>query len=143
MDPEGGCFSGTLTCGSTLTGHTRNGGSRWEGPFYQRKFCSAVVDPYKGEERAYRFQMERQQRAIIKLTSDCEDLDLFVLQWTGDTCPGMSHSISNCDSDITSKGGSIELEAITHPRNFLIVVEGKGGVDAPFELSAECHSRNH
>ncbi len=142
VTPSNSCSSGTLTCGATLTGHTENGGSRYEGLFYQKKFCEAMVDPYKGEERIYRFEMTPQQLATITLTSDCEDLDLFVLQWSQDGCPSMSHMVNACEADTSRKGGEIELEAITNPRKFLIVVEGKGGVDAPFELSAKCRSRN-
>jgi len=142
VEPVNSCISGELTCGGTITGHTEGGGSRWEGLFYQKKFCEARVDAYEGEERVYRFSMDRQQLATIELTSDCEDLDLFVLQWSKDTCPELGHMVNTCEADTSRKGGTIELEAITNPRNFLVVVEGKGGVDAPFELSAKCRSRS-
>lgn len=140
--PADGCSSGTLRCGETITGHTEGGGSRFQGPFYVKKFCEALVDPYLGEERVYRFRMERDQLATLTLTSDCEDLDLFVLQWSDDGCPGMGHMINVCEADVGRKGGEIDLESITNPRSFIVVVEGKGGVDAPFALSASCRSRS-
>ncbi len=140
--PANDCISGELRCGETLKGHTEGGGSRYEGLFYQKKFCEAQVDPYEGEERIYRFSMTRQQLATIELTSDCEDLDLFVVQWSKDTCPELGHMVNACEASTGRKGGTIELEAITNPRNFLVIVEGKGGVDAPFELSAKCRSRS-
>jgi hypothetical protein len=142
VDPVNDCLSGTLTCGQTIFGHTENGGSRFTGPFYTKKFCEALADPYPGEERVYKFSMTPQQVATIELTSNCGDLDLFILQWRGDECPEMNHMVHNCEADTTSRGGSIVLEAITNPRHFLIVIEGKRGIDAPFELTAECKSRN-
>ncbi len=138
---ENDCLSGELTCGGTVRGHTENGGSRWTGPFYQKKFCEARVDEYAGEERVYRFRMEKQQAAEITLKSPCADLDLFVLQWSEDTCPAMRHGINACEGDTSRGGGKVLLEAIQNPRNFIVVVEGKGEVDAPFELSAKCRSR--
>lgn len=142
VQPVNSCISGELTCGSTITGHTEGGGSRYEKTFYQKKFCEVMVDSYKGEERIYRFSMTPQQVATIELTSDCEDLDLFVMQWSKDTCPELGHMVNACEADVSRKGGEVLLEAIKNPREFLVIVEGKRGVDAPFELTANCRSRN-
>ncbi len=143
VEPTDGCVTAELSCGDKIVGHVEGGGeNRYEGRFYQAKFCEARTDKYRGEERVYRFRMPEHQIANIELDSPCEDLDLFVMQWSQGSCPTMGASVGTCDASTKRGGGKIEMESITRERELLLVIEGKGGVTAPFGLEITCRSRN-
>jgi hypothetical protein len=142
VEPRGGCITDDIGCGETVRGHTvGGGGNRFDTKFYQSKFCLVSSETYQGEERIYRFSMPAATLATAELHSPCEDLDLFVMQWAPQQCPAPGSSVGACDVTTRPGGGSVDMVSINNPRHFLLVIDGKGGVEAPFELTLSCQER--
>jgi hypothetical protein len=135
------CVTGELACGDVITGHTTGGSDIWDNDFYLGKYCTPMPRGYGGGERVYRFIAPADSIVDITLESPCADLDLFSVQWSGNTCPTAAHNTGSCDSDVTAGGGSIELYQDRTPRTYLVGVDGKKGAEAPFTLSVTCHER--
>jgi len=134
------CITQDLACGQTIDGHTGGGTKQWNGDFYRSKFCTpADSGTYEGFERVYFLPTPAEHEVRVKLDSPCKDLDLFLVTWSSaDTCPGMGHAISTCESDITSGGGHVMTQNINNSYSYLVAVEGKRGEAAPFTLTVEC-----
>ena len=135
------CSTAALRCGQTLRGHTRGGARGFDGGNYERWYCAPGVKQYTGPERVYRLDLPAQTTADIRLESPCADLDLFAMVWTDDSrCPS-SHPINNCEADVHRGGGQVHIENVKNALGWLVVVEGKAGELAPFELSVACEPR--
>lgn len=140
--PRDGCVSATLRCGETLKGNTAGGRNNLEDDFYNGKYCLPFTHGYAGPERIYVLEVPPQTSANLWLDSDCADLDLFAMRWTYDgTCPTTSHPISECEADDGTRGGMVHVETVDRPATYLVVVDGKDGVTAPFHVTAECAPR--
>jgi len=138
-DPPTSCVTGKLWCGATVEGTTVGGLHGWGGDFYNAKFCTPGGD-YAGPERVYTLDVPEYTSATVELQSDCVDLDLFVLAftWSSGACPGMPHSIPNCDSDVRGGGGEIELQTFQNPGSYLVGVDGKDAASGTFRLTVRC-----
>ncbi len=138
-DPATSCVTGKLWCGATVEGTTLGGHHDWDGDFYNAKFCTPGGD-YSGPERVYALDVPEYTSAIVELQSDCVDLDLFAFAftWSSGDCPGMDHNIPNCDSNVASGGGEIELQTFQNPGAYLIGVDGKNGESGTFRLTVRC-----
>ncbi len=142
LKPRDGCVTASISCDETVRGHSRGAGdSHFDARFYQAKYCAVTSDTYDNGERIYRFKMPSHSQATVALESPCEDLDLFVLQWTQPGCPTRGASVGTCDASTRDGSGRVELESIKNPREFLLVVEGKNGVHAPFDLTVSCRGK--
>lgn len=138
-EPPSSCVSGKLWCGATVEGTTLGGHHDWDGEFYNAKFCTPGGD-YSGPERVYTLDVPAYTSAVIELQSDCVDLDLFALAftWSSGACPGMPHSIPNCDSNVASGGGELELQTFQNPGSYLVGVDGKESASGTFRLTVRC-----
>jgi len=140
--PKDGCVTKKIACGDEIKGNTTGGKANFDDEIYRSSFCIPFTHDYTGKERIYHFELPAQSKANIWLDSDCADLDLFAMQWNYDgKCPTPSHRISVCEGDDEKGGGMVHLEAIRNPLQYLVVVDGKAGVTAPFHLTVECESR--
>ncbi len=123
--------------------HTYGGERGFDGASYESKFCAPGTEPYSGSERVYRLDLPAQTKADIELESPCADLDLFAMTWSDEgRCPGPKHSVSICEADVKKKGGAVHIENVKNPLRWLVVVDGKGGVEAPFQLRVTCVGRD-
>ena len=138
MPPARGCVSGTLACGTSVSGTTLGGDSAWDDDFYAKAFCFPSGDKHRGSERVYLLEMPPNMEATIYLTSDCVDLDLVALAWVyeGD-CPGAGHPVAECEGDAKRAGGSVRVQSFKS-RTYLVGIDGKDGAVGPYTLKVDC-----
>lgn len=142
-DVQGACVTRDIKCGERVYGHTKGGVKHWDMEFYNTKFCAPMDEDYTGPERIYRFKMPPMTSAEVLLHSPCEDLDLFGVSWdNSDTCPGLQHRVAECNGETSSGGDSMTLFTDHNPRTFLLAVDGKDAVKAPFKLAVACWEHN-
>jgi hypothetical protein len=133
-----GCLSGTLTCGSSVTGTTEGGESALADTFYAGSFCFPAGDDRSGPERVYLFEAPANQDVRIRLDSDCVDLDVAAVAWNYDgSCPTENHLVPECESSGSRGGGSVRLN-VFHARDYLLVVDGKQRATGTFRLTVDC-----
>jgi len=135
-----GCVMGTLACGETLSGNNEFGNANFDDDFYQGKYCTPQRSRYvESPEAVYMLEVPADIKAVVTMTSDCEDLDLVALSWneTG-RCPTIQHNISECEMDTHPGGGSVTMTTVTRAQKYLVIVDGKKGVTGNFELAVEC-----
>lgn len=134
-----GCLSGEIVCGQTIEGTTEGGESNWDEPFYQKKYCFTKDDDHTGPERVYLLRIPEYTRAQLTLESNCADLDLITMAWQYDgSCPGMGHSINECDADIDRGGADLIVDVFQNGRTYLVAVDGKHAATGAFRLSVAC-----
>ncbi len=139
--PRDGCLTKTISCGDAVQGNTVGGKANFEDEFYVAKYCLPSHNGYHGKERVYALELPPNTGANIFLDSDCADLDLFAFRWPYDgRCPTPSHTISECEADGDKGDGVVHVETVNNPGSYMIVVDGKAGVEAPFHLTVECGS---
>lgn len=138
--PRDGCITRELSCGVQVKGTTAGGEANFGDEIYKGAYCMPFPNGYGGPERIYALEVPPNTTADIWLDSDCEDLDLFAMRWKYEgKCPTPSHRISECEVDAGGKGeGHVRVVTTTRPSHFLVVVDGKSGVTAPFALSVDC-----
>lgn len=138
MPPPRGCVSGSLACGSSVSGTTLGGDSAWDDDFYSKAFCFPAGDKHRGSERVYLLEMPENMEATITMTSDCVDLDLVALAWAYDgDCPGAGHPVSECEGDAKRGGGSVRVQSF-NSRTYLVGIDGKDGAVGPYTLKVDC-----
>jgi len=135
------CITADVSCGDTITGHTTGGAKGWNEDFYLAHYCMPMPKSYEGSERVYRLVAPADSTIRVELDSPCGDLDLFLVHWSGRGCPTKAHTVGTCDSDVSNGDGQIELYQDRTPRTYLVAVDGKGDVEAPFTLNVSCHER--
>jgi hypothetical protein len=137
--PRDGCVTKSIACGDSIQGNTTGGRAKFEDEFYVAKYCVPSHNGYHGNERVYTLDLPPNTGANIFLDTDCADLDLFAFRWPYDgKCPTASHTISECEADDDEGDGIVHVETVKNPGAYMIVVEGKAGVEAPFHLTVEC-----
>ncbi len=141
--PREDCVTKRLSCGDAVKSTNAGGTSTYGDAFYRNKYCTPSIGGYDGPERIYLIDLPAYTLADLYLDGDCADLDLFAFRWTFEgTCPGMGHPITECEADTGRTGkGHVHLETVTRPAQYFVVVDGKGGITAPFGLTVECVSR--
>ncbi|MCP4808322.1 MAG: hypothetical protein GY913_33480 [Proteobacteria bacterium] len=137
--PEG-CVTGPLSCGSVLEDRTTGGHSQWSNDHYRTLFCHPIHHDWDGPERVYRLVLPAQTVATVELESE-GDLDLFALSWPHDDCPTTQMSVSSCDADVGTSGGSLTLVTQDRDQTFLVAADGKSALEGAFRLSVECVAR--
>lgn len=132
------CLSGLLQCGQTIEGTTKNGNKDYDDSFYANKFCFPAGDDRSGPERVYLFKAPANQDIVLKLQSDCVDLDLVAMAWAYDgSCPTENHLTPECEAQNHVGGDKVRLNTFKE-RDYVVIVEGKGGASGTFRLSADC-----
>lgn len=139
---EGECVTTEVYCGENVIGTTKGGLTNFDSDDYTAWFCSGVPDKYKGPERVFLFEHPGDSDNVdITLTSECDDLDLFVFQWEYWTseayCPSEANAISNCD-DATGNGGGTVRIWDNRASHYFIVIDGKEMVEDQFKLYIDC-----
>ena len=135
-----GCVMGTLSCGDTIQGNNEFGVPNFDDDFYQSKFCTPQRNKYaEAPEAIYMLDVPGDIKAVVTLTSECDDLDIVALSWneTG-RCPNIKHNINECEMDTDFGGGSVMMTTVTRAQKYLIAVDGKNGATGNFELSVAC-----
>ena len=102
--------------------------------------CAVVGgSSYTGSERVYRLDHPGESKNYtVTLDSPCGELDLFSLYWSDDTCPSAAIGFQDCDGDIASGGGSLDIWN-SSPRSYLIYGDGPTGDKVNFGLSVTCN----
>jgi len=136
------CITDTISCGDTLIGHTRGGVTRFDSKFYEKHFCTPYTTNHdSGEERVYQLEMpEGDWKAFVYLDTPCADLDMAGIRWSGDTCPTVRHTPTQCEMYPDAYGGGREYMELVSQGNstWLIVVEGKNDDEGAFALHVQC-----
>lgn len=142
-DAPVGCLTGTLSCGDEVLGTTVGGESSWGDEFYASAFCFPAGDRHSGPERVYRLELPAYTQATISLQSDCEDLDLAAVAWAYDgRCPTPQHRVAECEGSVRRGDDEVHVETLNNARGYLVAVDGKAGVSAPFRLRVDCGELN-
>ena len=138
--PPVGCVMANLSCGETLEGNNEFGNAYFDDDFYQSKYCTPQRSGYvDSPEAVYMLEVPADIKAMVTLTSECEDLDIAALSWNEPgRCPNIKHNISECEMDTHSGGGSVTLTTVTRSQKYLVIVDGKKGVTGNFALTVEC-----
>ena len=135
-----GCAMATIACGETIQGNNDAGAFVFDDDFYQGKYCTPQRNRYsESPEAVYMLNVPGDIKAVVTLTSECEDLDIAAISWNeSDRCPTTQHNIAECEMDTHSGGGSVTMTTVTRAQNYLLIVDGKKGVTGNFELKVEC-----
>ena len=135
-----GCAMATIACGDTIKGNNESGAFNFDDDFYQSKYCTPQRSSYvDSPEAIYTLTVPTDIKAVVTLTSECEELDIAALSWNEpDRCPTIRHNISECEMDTHDGGGSVTMTTVTRAQDYLIIVEGQKGSTGNFELTVEC-----
>lgn len=142
--PGPDCLSGSIACGSSVTGTTVGGSDVLDEAFYEAVFCFVPSDTYAGAERVYTFVLPAATVASIALDSPCADLDLVVVRWEEEKrCPRENSLTGACDADAGPGDGRVDdlWSSNDDDARYLLVVDGKDDVEHNFTLSVTCTSR--
>jgi hypothetical protein len=136
------CVAGRIACGDIVEGYSGAGDKRWNDTFWRGNRCTTIAGGYgKAPEMTYRLKLPPNTRAVVKLVSDCVDLDVFGMRWEEKgTCPANRHAerIAECEMDDSPRGGAISLNSTTKPITYLVGVDGKKGAIGNYRLSVQC-----
>jgi hypothetical protein len=138
------CLTGTISCGETLTGHTRGGSSILGSEFYESAFCFVPFEDNAGPERVYELVVEQPSDVFVTMESDCGvDLSFAVALWYDEeTCPsGEDHAIGDCNGYPQGSGNDIQVFADKVGTRYIVAVDSSAGSPGPFRLSVECSPR--
>ncbi len=135
-----GCAMTEIHCGETLEGNTSYGKANFGDDFYRAAFCTVEANQYQlATEAIYTLTVPGNDMAEIHLASDCAELDVVAVAWAeDDRCPTASHRIVECEMDVSSRGGSVQVATVDRAQTYLIAVDGKQGAVGNFRLSVDC-----
>lgn len=139
--PQDGCFSGTLSCGDEVVGHTLGGGNHFDTRFYEQYFCTpATTNHDGGDERVYRLQMpDGLWQVEVTLDSPCADVDLAAFPWDDESCPDKTARIDQCEMNRQSGTKRERVQFVSQSAGaWLLVVEGEGEHEGAFGLRVTC-----
>ncbi len=141
--PEGEFLSGTLACGDTIVGHTKGSGiQRFDTKFYERHHCTpATTEHDSGDERIYELKMpDGDHTANVYLDSPCENVDMAAILFNGDGLPTIDTTLLRCEMWPKPRGQAEHVKLVSKQASrWLIVVEGQGEAEGPFQLRVECN----
>ncbi len=141
--PPGGpdCLSGSLSCGASVTATTEGGSDHFDAEHYENFFCLVPEGEYLGSERVYEIELAGDVLATFDLYSPCADLDVIVLRQDDiGSCPDSDQLLTECEADVSTGSGSTTVWT-DRPSRYLVIVDGKRGVEDNFELQVGCESR--
>lgn len=138
----GSCITGRLQCGQTTISTTKGGGDWFDTRFYERSYCTPATTRHDdGFERAFVLSMPAgDNHAAFFLDTPCADLDMAVMRiMDPSVCPDTSSVNEPCDM-WPKPGTSREVVELSSQgeTHWLVVVEGKTAVEAPFSLTVTC-----
>ena len=142
-DPPAGpdCITGVLSCGDTIVGTTKGGGSRYTTKFYESNQCTpATTNHDGGDERVYRFDFpEGDWHANVYLDTPCADLDLAAMAFNGDVCPTTADSTMRCEMWPKPRNKTEKVRLVSRGApTWYIAVEGKDEEEGAFAIRVEC-----
>ena len=141
--PVRGCVTHEISCGDTVEGTTIGGDNNYGDDFFQRAYCTPRRNDYeRSPEAIYKLRLGSNVKAVIRLDSNCIDLDQFAIAWEDQKCPTKKHaeSIRECEFDDNPEGGKpIVVTTVDREQTYLVGVDGKHGAQGNFRLSVECY----
>ena len=141
--PVKGCVTNEVACGDVIEGTTIGGVNTFGDTFYQQAMCTPQRNDYeRSPEAIYKLRLDGNVKAVIRLDSNCEDLDHFAIAWEGARCPTEKHaqSVHECEmSDYPEGGKQLVVTTVDKPQTYLVGVDGKYGAAANFRLTIECY----
>ncbi|MFM2247643.1 MAG: hypothetical protein RL071_3717 [Pseudomonadota bacterium] len=138
-----GCAIREISCGDVVLGNNTNGIEAFDEDFYQHKACTPQRHSYsKGPEAIYSLNIPANTWVDVVLASDCVDLDVFSANWDNPRkCPTPSHvNVTQCEADVTDRGGKITITTVDRPEAHLVWVDGKEGATGNFRLTVRCRT---
>lgn len=139
--PGDTCVSEDIACGQAIEGTPSGGDADWVGDDYTAAFCFPNLEnhDYAGPERIYALVVPANTVATVALDAPCADMDLAVLRWEGDGCPGSSDPLSTCEGSDAVGDDSVQVSWDQETR-WLVIVEAKDDRDADenFRLAVSC-----
>jgi len=137
---DGRCAVDEIRCGDVVEGNTSFGRMQFGDEFYQSKYCTPQRNDYEdASDIVYMLHVEANVRARIQLTSDCADLDVAAVAWADkNSCPDARHNISECEMDTSSAGGEVAVATVNRPKDYLVIVDGKRGLEGNYSLQVLC-----
>lgn len=136
-----GCAIREVQCGDVIVGNTSNGIMHFDESFYQHKACTPERHEYGlAPESIYALNIPANTWVDVLLASDCVDLDVFSANWDNPRkCPTPSHvNVTQCEADVTERGGKITITTVDRPEAHLLWVDGKRGATGNFRLTVNC-----
>ncbi|MFT4977929.1 MAG: hypothetical protein ACI8S6_003836 [Myxococcota bacterium] len=137
-EPQG-CTVGRISCGDEIQASTAGGPLRFGDDFYVYHFCTPQRHDYDDSpEVAYMLTVPGDKKATITVTSDCADLDVSAMSWDEPgSCPrAEGRRLNECE--MRPKHDSVSVATVTHPQEYMVVVDGRKGSEGNFTLSVRC-----
>lgn len=140
--PDGQCITARIRCGDEITGHTQGSGvARFDTKFYERFQCTpSTTNHDSGDERVYELLLpEGEHTADVYLETPCANLDLAAIKYGGEACPDLGSVVNQCEMWPKPRSKSEHVKLVSQGESrWLIVVEGQGDEEGPFQLRVEC-----
>ena len=139
--PVRGCVVEKVQCGDVIEGTTVGGPNNFGDDFFQGAYCTPQRNNYENSpEAVYQLRLEGNVKAVLRVDSNCADLDPFAFNWSDSRCPTDQHrsNIRECEFDDKPGGGTIVLTTVDNPQTYMIGVDGKQGAAANFRMTIEC-----
>jgi hypothetical protein len=137
-----GCITNEIVCGDTIDGTTIGGVNHFGDSFYQGAMCTPQRNDYeRSPEAIYKLRLDPNVKAVIRLDSNCAELDHFSIGWEGAKCPTEKHAtaIHECEMETREEGGKpLIVTTVDKAQTFLVGVDGKYGAQGNFRLTVEC-----
>ena len=141
--PVRGCVSNEIACGDIIEGTTIGGVNHFGDTFYQQATCTVQRNDYeRSPEAIHKLRLDADVKAVIRLDSNCEDLDHFAFYWEDSKCPTDKHAhrITECEMDVRAAGGKeLVVTTVTKPQTYLVGVDAKYGAQGNFRLTVDCY----
>ncbi len=139
--PGDTCVTSAIACGQTIEATPAGGDSDWTGADYTAAFCFPNLDrhDYAGPERIYALDVPANTTATVTLEAPCADMDLAVVRWEQDTCPGDADPLTTCEGSDAEGDDQVSVSWDRDTR-WLVVVDAKNAADeeANFRVSVAC-----
>ena len=140
--PVRGCVTNEILCGDSIEGTTVGGVNIFGDTFFQSARCTVQRNDYeRSPEAIYKLYLDANVKAVIRLDSNCVDLDHFAIGWENTKCPTEKHAstIRECEMEVRPEGGRpLVLTTVDKAQTFLVGVDGKYGAQGNFRLSVDC-----
>ena len=138
--PKAACAIQAIQCGDTIQGTNKGQGMHFGDDFARAKFCTPRSESYdESPDAVYALTVPANMLADIRLTSPCEDLDLFSVRWSNaQRCPSVSTNTGECEASTKTAGDQIRIVSVGRDEEHLVWVDGKRGNIGNFELRVDC-----
>ena len=111
--------------------------------FFQRAACTPQRNDYeRSPEAIYKLRLDGNVKAVIRLDSNCVELDQFAIAWENSKCPTDKHAemIHECEFEDRPEGGKpLVITTVDKAQTYLVGVDGKHGAQGNFRLHIDCY----